>query len=225
LSRQFSTGSESLPVLRKFNVQPSDRDPVHAVGRAHEVVIKVVTRGSETLGAVRSHVETIGRGTHRTLEGDQGELVVGKAAAEKLLEDWDLDLEVLLGRRVYFDPARRKPPKLVHKLIFSMPAGTAPAKILVAVRNFVREQFSRHRYALGLHTDEPHPHVHVMVKAVSEEGVRLNIRKATLLVWRQEFARHLRAQGIEANATRRAVRYRRPLIRGPVPSLKGQSRD
>jgi hypothetical protein len=30
-----------------------------------------------------------------------------------------------------------------------------------------------------LHTDEPHPHVHMVVKAVSEHGVRLNIRRAT----------------------------------------------
>jgi len=57
-----------------------------------------------------------------------------------------------------------------------------------------------------LHTDEPHPHVHMVVKAVSEEGVRLNIRKATLREWRREFARHLRAQGISANATDKAVR-------------------
>jgi type IV secretory pathway VirD2 relaxase len=57
-----------------------------------------------------------------------------------------------------------------------------------------------------LHIDEPHPHVHVVVKAVSEESVRLNIRKATLRHWRQAFARHLRAQGIAANATRRAER-------------------
>jgi len=34
---------------------------------------------------------------------------------------------------------------------------------------------------------------------------RLNIRKATLREWRREFARHLRNQGIEANATERAV--------------------
>ena len=27
-----------------------------------------------------------------------------------------------------------------------------------------------------LHTDEPHPHVHMVVKAVSEQGVRMNIR-------------------------------------------------
>src|SRR5690606_12537623 len=37
-------------------------------------------------------------------------------------------------------------------------------------------------------------------------GGRLNIRKDTLRGWRQEFARHLREQGIAANATERAVR-------------------
>lgn len=57
-----------------------------------------------------------------------------------------------------------------------------------------------------LHTDEPHPHVHVVVKAVSEEGERLNIRKETLRRWRQGFARQLRARGVEANATDRRVR-------------------
>ena len=57
-----------------------------------------------------------------------------------------------------------------------------------------------------LHTDEPHPHVHMVVKAISEQGVRLHIRKATLREWRREFARHLRALGVAANATDRGVR-------------------
>lgn len=48
--------------------------------------------------------------------------------------------------------------------------------------------------------------VHAVLKAVSEQGVRLNIRKATLREWREEFARHLREQGIEPNATERAIR-------------------
>jgi hypothetical protein len=74
-----------------------------------------------------------------------------------------------------------------------------------AVKNFAREEFAlQHRYAMVLHTDEPH--VHVVVKAVSEQGVRLNIHKETLREWRREFARHLRAQGIAANATDRYVR-------------------
>jgi|SRR5450631_938611 len=46
----------------------------------------------------------------------------------------------------------------------------------------------------------------MVVKAVSEQGVRLNIRKETLREWRREFARHLRALGIAANATDRFVR-------------------
>ena len=76
-----------------------------------------------------------------------------------------------------------------------------------AVRGLASEQFGlKHRYALTLHTDEAHPHVHLVVKAVSEQGERLNIRKATLRDWRQLFATHLRAQGIAANATERAVR-------------------
>ena len=91
--------------------------------------------------------------------------------------------------------------------MFSMPPGTPPAKVLAAVRNFAREEFAlQHRYAFVLHTDEPHPHVHLVLKAVSEQGVRLNIRKATLRHWRSEFARNLRLLGVSANATERAVR-------------------
>lgn len=101
----------------------------------------------------------------------------------------------------------RNPPKLVHKLMFSMPPGSPPQKVLAAVRNFAREEFfGQHRYAFVLHTDEPHPHVHLVLKAVSEQGVRLNIRKATLRHWRSQFASHLRGLGVAANATERAVR-------------------
>src|SRR5690606_611512 len=53
---------------------------------------------------------------------------------------------------------------------------------------------------------EPHPHVHMIVKAVDERGDRLNIRKHVLRRWRAEFARHLRAHGVEANATERVIR-------------------
>jgi hypothetical protein len=91
--------------------------------------------------------------------------------------------------------------------MFSMPAGTPPDKVLAAVKSFAREEFGlKHRYAMVLHTDEPHPHVHMVVKAMSEQGVRLNVRKDTLRDWRRQFARHLREQGVAANATEREVR-------------------
>ena len=50
------------------------------------------------------------------------------------------------------------------------------------------------------------PHVHLVVKSVSETGERLYIRKDTLQTWREQFAYALREQGIEANATPAAIR-------------------
>jgi hypothetical protein len=90
-----------------------------------------------------------------------------------------------------------------------MPAGTPSDKLLQAVRQLaVNEWQLKHRYAMVLHTDGKgeQPHVHVVLKAMSEQGQRLNIRKATLRAWRQQFALNLRELGVAANATERAVR-------------------
>lgn len=59
-----------------------------------------------------------------------------------------------------------------------------------------------------LHTDAQHPHVHMVVKAESEDGRRLHIGKEMLRHWREDFARLMREQGIAANATPRVVRGR-----------------
>jgi hypothetical protein len=169
-------------------------------------MVKVLSRGGQNLAAVRRHVDYLSRGGRLEIETD-GDRLRGKELQRKLVDDWDLDLE---DRRRGSDltiPNSRRAPKLVHKLLFSMPPGTPPNKVLAAVRDFAREEFAlKHRYGMVLHTDEPHPHVHVMVKAVSEDGMRLHIRKATLRTWRQEFARHLREHGVEANATERVIR-------------------
>jgi hypothetical protein len=176
------------------------------VRRAPEVVVKLLPRGAQTVGAVRKHLDYIGRKGELELETDDGERLQGRDAGEQLVEDWDLDLESD-RRGVGLASAKQGSAKLVHKIMLSMPPGTPAKEVLEAARNFAREEFAlKHRYALVLHTDEPHPHVHVVVKAVSEQGVRLNIKKATLRHWRSEFARNLRLLGVEANATDRAVR-------------------
>jgi hypothetical protein len=73
--------------------------------------------------------------------------------------------------------------------------------------NFLRQEFrAGHRYAFVLRTDKPHPHVQAVVKALSEHGTRLHIKKPILRRWRLEFARHLREQHIAANATERVLR-------------------
>ena len=186
------------------------------VNRAPEVMVKVLSSGGSDSKAVGRHFDYIGRKGNLTLEGDGGEPLPGRVG-RALVEDWGLEIDEEMRQGNLTSLRARKPPKLVHKLVFSMPPGTPPQKVLSAVRNFAREEFyGQHRYAFVLHTDEPHPHVHMVLKAVSEEGVRLNIRKATLRHWRSQFARRLRAQGVAANATERAVRgeNRKPLKDG-----------
>ena len=177
------------------------------VHRTPEVMVKVLTRGGQNLGAVRKHFEYLSRKGELGIETDDGQRLDGKGVERALIDDWDLDIEEDRRRSNLDARPSRSPPKLVHKVLFSMPPGTPPQKVLDAVKNFAREEFGlKHRYAMVLHTDEPHPHVHVVIKAASEEGGRLNIRKATLREWRREFARHLRDLGVPANATERAVR-------------------
>jgi hypothetical protein len=176
------------------------------VQRAPEVVVKVLPRASNDLKAVGKHLDYIGRYGELELETDDGDRLSGRIGKD-LLDDWDLDIDDVRRQGALAATRSRKPPKLVHKLMFSMPPGTPPDKVLGAVRNFAREEFwGQHRYAFVLHTDEPHPHVHLVLKAINEQGVRLNIKKATLRHWRSEFAKNLRLLGVEANATERAVR-------------------
>ena len=196
------------PVDRVHLAQEEIQLLSRTVRRTPEVMVKVLTKGGRDLKAVGRHLSYLSRNGELEIETDDGRLLSGEGVEQELLEDWDLDLEEARRTR---ELRSRAPgsvrPKLVHKVVFSMPAGTPPAGLLRGAQAFARETFgAKHRYAMVLHTDEPHPHVHMIVKAVSEEGVRLNIRKATLREWRREFARHLRAQGIRASATDKAVR-------------------
>jgi hypothetical protein len=176
------------------------------VQRVPEVMVKVLPRASSDFKAAGQHLDYITRYGKLALETDDGDRLEdenGKA----VLEEWDVDIDDVRRQASLTATKGRKPPKLIHKVVFSMPAGTPPEKVLGAVRNFAREEFwGHHRYAFVLHTDEDHPHVHLVLKAVSEQSVRLNIKKTTLRYWRSEFARHLREIGVPANATDRAVR-------------------
>ncbi len=194
--------------------------------RTPEVMVKVSGGATSSQGAL-AHLEYIDRRGQLEIETDEGEVVQGKEAKDALVDDWELDLLAAESRSPYRGVPGCKPAKLVHNIVLSMPAGTPSGELLAASREFAREEFAlKHRYAMVLHTDHDHPHVHLVVKAVSEEGKRLNIRKATLRAWRRQFAAHLRAQGIAANATERAVRGQ---TRGPVrdgiyrAALRGQS--
>ena len=171
-------------------------------------MVKMLNQGGRDLGSVARHLKYLDRDGELPIETDEGDPLKGKGASKALLDDWDLELDAKRPPPADHKPRHMgKQPKLVHKMIFSMPSGTPPNKVLAAVKDFAREEFgARHRYAVVLHTDEPHPDVHMVVKEMGYDGTRLNIRKATLREWRRQFARHLREHGVAANATERAAR-------------------
>ena len=193
---------------RRDRLSPAQVELIaRTVHRTPEVMVKVLNRGGMGFRAVARHIDYLTRKGELVIETDDGERLKGKDAEQVLLDDWNLSLDAERRSTDLKPRATGNAPKLVQKLIFSMPAGTPPMKVLEAVKNLAREEFgAKHRYAMVLHTDEPHPHVHVVVKAMGYDGKRLNIRRETLREWRRGFARQLRGQGVAANATERAVR-------------------
>jgi hypothetical protein len=193
---------------RRDHLSPGEiRQVARTVRRTPEVLVKVLPKSANTLAAVRKHLGYIGRKGELDLETDDGEQLRGARVVKDLVQDWDLDLDEYRGKSDLTGTRGKEPVRLVHKVIFSMPAGTPPAKVLTAVKNFTREEFAlKHRYAMALHTDTPRPHVHVVIKAINEQGQRLHIRKVTLRGWREGFAHQLRSLGVPANATPRYFR-------------------
>ena len=189
------------------------------VGRVPEVMVKV-SGGARDLGGVEAHLRYISRHGKLPLETDEGLAQQGRGAAREVVTDWQLELCRSQYKPKPAQGQKDTRAKLVHNIVLSMPAGTPPQKVLAAARVFARENFAlQHRYATVLHTDQPHPHVHLVVKCEHEfePGRRLYIRKDTLRQWREQFAALMREQGVAANATPRQVRgqVRKP-YRDPI---------
>jgi hypothetical protein len=181
------------------------------VRRAPEVMVKV-SGGGRSSGAVAAHLRYIGRHGKIDIETDEGERLSGTSAARSITDDWMLG-EEHFGHGAGGDAVRGSgPSKLVHNIVLSMPAKTAPEKLLAAARAFAREEFAlKNPYVMVLHTDQDHPHVHLVVKAIGFDRRRLHITKATLRLWREQFASQLRKVGVPANATPRRIRGRKPV--------------
>src|SRR5215471_5997450 len=96
-----------------------------------EVMVKV-SGGGRSAAAVKAHISYIDRHGKLEVHTDRGEIIQGKAVAANLTEVWNLEA----GRGQYRpEPELGKidrRPKQVHNIVFSMPKGTAPEKLLLA---------------------------------------------------------------------------------------------
>ena len=197
--------------------------------RAPEVLVKITGRTSGE-GHLQAHLAYISRDGSLPLEGRDGERLLGLAEVRELGADWAAD-----------DLQRRRDASLSLSVVLSMPPGTSLRGVRDAARAFAAETFGeRFDYVFALHTDAGHPHVHIAVRMLGEDGERLNPRKADLDQWRQTFARTLRDREIAAEATpRRArgvvqkpeampvrkLRERYEKGQGPAPRVMSAARD
>lgn len=139
--------------------------------------------------------------------GEEG--LCGEASAGLENSRWTVRLLTSIPEEAA-DSGRRE----AFNIMLSMPRGTDPLAVQRAAREFARVELAGHKYVMVLHDHQANPHVHVSVRAEARDGRRLNPRKADLHRWRETFAEKLRELGVEAEASRQAVRgsHRRPEV-------------
>jgi len=166
------------------------------VRRAPQVMVKV-TGGGRGMKAIAAHFRYISKNGQLQIEDDRGNVERGRDVLAGIERQWRY------GGAYSDDVGHRRE---AFNVMLSMPKGTDPLILQKAAREFAKIEFGDHRYVMVLHTHQANPHVHLSVKAESKHGERLNPRKADLHRWRETFAERLREWGIDAEATRQAVR-------------------
>lgn len=196
----------SLGTQRRASGVVRIRQALEATTRkAPEVVVKI-SGGGKGMKAIRAHLDYISRNGQVALENQDGDVLTGRDDIR------DLKNEFQSGG---FGIPEEGTVREAFNIVLSMPPGTDRIAVHDSVRSFAADEFGENfRYVFACHTDEAHPHVHLCVVARSNDGTRLNPRKADLQDWRESFAGHLREHGIDANATRRQARG---VTKVPVP--------
>lgn len=189
-------GQRHIPLYASYGVanpRTARAKLARIVRGAPEVMVKATGRqrgGSH----VKAHLDYIGRKGNVDTENRDGELLTSKDDIAERAAEWSDTLEW-----------RSRPTVSSVSLIFSMPAGTDPNKVLGAVRALAHAELSdNYDYVLALHTDTPRPHVHLTVQAEGLDRTRFNPRPVQLHRFRERFARELRERGVAAEATPKA---------------------
>ena len=187
--------------------------------RVPQTVVKITGRihgAGSVLGAF-TYVARLGVSDQEPLplETSEGKLLARADEMQQLAREWQL--------HEMFDETRRKGATALA-MVFSMPPGTDPPTVREAVKEVAEQYMANRRWVMALHTDEPHPHVHVIVANRDQEGRRFNPDREFLAYCRERFAENLRSRGVEADATRRAARGFPPK-REDIAAQKVRERD
>ena len=164
---------------------------VRVVNKAPEVVVKV-SGTSKGAGKALAHLTYITRNGKLSAENERGEMIAGREELKDAFGEWGITANNSSRQRAHS----------VH-IVVSMPGGTDHQAVREGARAFAHDQFGHnHQYLMVLHTDTAHPHVHLAVRAQGFDLTWLKRSKGDLQEWHESFAKRMRDQGVEAEATR-----------------------
>ncbi|ODT86090.1 MAG: hypothetical protein ABS69_00220 [Nitrosomonadales bacterium SCN 54-20] len=174
---------------------------------ATEVLVKRSGYG-HGVERVHAHLTYITRHGKWEMENDRGEIIHGRDELNAFFQDWKESIENHPRRVSFVDKdGKERRQRDILQLVLSMPEYVDSESVRNATREFAREVFGKnHEYVFALHTNEPHPHCHLAIKCRGHDGRQLHTSRTDLHDWRETFAKKLREQGVDAEATPRFTR-------------------
>lgn len=159
-----------------------------------QAVLKVSSYGSGA-SKVSAHVNYINRNGELEVEDPAGNKIKDPAEIKELMSEWAADFD------------KRKNSRDTVNIVLSAPIGSSRPAVEKSVREFAKETFGESNdYVFAMHDDTEHPHGHLVVKMRGYDGEKLDPRKEDLKLWRETFAKKMRANGIEVDASPRFER-------------------
>lgn len=95
-------------------------------------------------------------------------------------------------------------PRDTMHMVISAKSDTDPKAFERAVRNFLHETFTDHKFMFAIHEDKKeqgHIHAHVIIAVRGENNQKLHPGRSTFLAWRKDFAEKAQEQGLKMAAT------------------------
>ena len=158
---------------------------------AHGVSIEPATPGHGRDALGQRLATLVSKGPARSHEGN---LFRNAEDIRDVTRDWGQHL-------------RSQTPRDTMHMVVSAKAGTDVKDFTNAVRSFLHDRFSDHKFMFGVHTDKAeagHIHAHAIVAVRSETGTKLHPGPSDLAQWRVSYAAHARDHGLRVVATRAA---------------------
>jgi hypothetical protein len=163
--------------------------------QAPQVIVKI-SGGGRGMRAIAAHFRYISRNGRLDMEDDRGEQRAGHESQRDIVNQWRY------GGSLIEDVSHRRE---AFNILLALPHAPCAQAVLEAARDFAKATLDGHRYVMVLHDHQASPHVHLVVRAESACGERMQ-PWARNCGWREIFAEKLRQRGVDAEATSQSLR-------------------